>query len=474
MTSKMKIALMIFAGIAVTAIFSLNLNIQAEDATSDTSHEDYFDEPFATPQDVTKACMECHADAAEDFMKTRHWNWLGDEFEKDGKTVRVGKQNLINNFCIAVPSNEPRCTSCHPGYGWKDNTFDFTKAENIDCLVCHEQTGKYKKVPTGAGMPAEGVDLLASAKSVGKPTVQNCGQCHFNGGGGEGVKHGDLDPTLLTADKSVDVHIGGNGMQCIDCHTSQNHKIMGASHGSMAAGTNHISCTNCHDYEKEPIHKNAILERHLDDLACETCHIPEIGRNMATKTHWDWSTAGQREDETDAEGRVVYSKKKGDFEWKMAVEPEYLWYDGSADYYSAGDVIDPSGTVYLNTMNGDISDMKSKIAPFKKMTGEQPYDPKFNYIIIPKLFGPGGFWKTFDWAQASEAGMKEAGLEFSGEVGFVKTAMYWPQNHAVTVAKEALGCTDCHGKGKKLDFEALGYPGDPMRKGGREKNGLVK
>ena len=33
----------------------------------------------------------------------------------------------------------------------------------IDCLVCHDTTGTYKKVPTGAGMPDPKVDLVAVA-----------------------------------------------------------------------------------------------------------------------------------------------------------------------------------------------------------------------------------------------------------------------------------------------------------------------
>src|SRR5690606_24804870 len=95
-----------------------------------------------------------------------------------------------------VPSNYPRCTSCHAGYGWKDKDFDFSNEENVDCLVCHDNSGTYKKIPTGAGMPDENVDLLKVAQSVGKTSRNNCGICHFDGGGGTGVKHGDLDDSL--------------------------------------------------------------------------------------------------------------------------------------------------------------------------------------------------------------------------------------------------------------------------------------
>ena len=65
----------------------------------------------------------------------------------------MGKKNVINNFCIGVSSNESRCTSCHIGYGWKDENFDFANSLNIDCIICHDRTGTYKKFPTGAGYP---------------------------------------------------------------------------------------------------------------------------------------------------------------------------------------------------------------------------------------------------------------------------------------------------------------------------------
>jgi len=131
-------------------------------------HSEYIEGPFDSPQEITATCLECHEDVDTDIMKTRHWNWLGDEYTtKHGEKVKLGKQNIINNFCVATPSNWARCTSCHIGYGWKDASFDFNNGENIDCLVCHDQTGTYKKVPTGAGMPDEKVDLIKVAQSVG-------------------------------------------------------------------------------------------------------------------------------------------------------------------------------------------------------------------------------------------------------------------------------------------------------------------
>jgi octaheme c-type cytochrome (tetrathionate reductase family) len=426
------------------------------------SHKDNVAGPFEKPQDVTKTCLECHETSAKEVMKTSHWTWLDEEFSDAGNSLsRMGKQKFINNFCIAVPSNYPRCTSCHIGYGWTDANFDFTLEENVDCLVCHDQTGTYKKVPTGAGMPDKSVDLLAVAQSVGKPSRKNCGICHFDGGGGAGVKHGDLDDSLYEPLPTTDVHMGKFGFACVDCHKSVEHKIGGASHGSMASGQNHIYCRDCH---KTDIHKNKTLETHIKIVACETCHIPEFARVEPTKVWWDWSTAGlERPDVKDEFGKETYSKMKGDFKWARNVKPDYRWYNGQASYYQFGDIIDTNAVVKLNTLHGSRGDSTSRIAPFKKMLGKQIYDSRKNYLIVPKLFGEGGYWKNYDWNLASQLGMKEINLEYSGQFSFIETEMYWPINHMVASKDKALKCTTCHAKAGRMDWAALGYSEDPMK-----------
>ena len=65
------------------------------------------------------------------------------------------------------------------------------------------------------------------AQSVGRPTRNNCGTCHFYGGGGDGVKHGDIDSSLAKPNKALDVHMGtdGQNFDCIRCHSTTLHKI---------------------------------------------------------------------------------------------------------------------------------------------------------------------------------------------------------------------------------------------------------
>lgn len=442
--------------------------------TEVNEHKENLTGPFSSPQEVTKACLECHEEVGDEIIATRHWNWAEAPGSVEEGKVNLGKKNIINNFCIAVPSNWPRCTSCHIGFGWKDASFDFSKTENIDCLVCHDQTGKYSKNPKGAGMPKDNVDLLEVAQNVGPTNRENCGNCHFYGGGDEGVKHGDMDGSLLNPSADFDVHMGGQDFSCAECHTGENHKISGRSHGSRFMGTGtDVNCESCHEGE---IHKKKKLNEHTKSIACQTCHIPTYAKEIATKTYWDWSTAGTKaEAKNDEFGKPDFINKKGHFKRGKNLVPEYKWYNKSAGYYLLGDKIDPSKRVELNPLNVTIADKNAKIAPFKIMVSKQPYDADKNIIVIPKLFGKGGYWKTYDWNDAIIKGMASVDMEYSGNLGWVETEMNWPINHMVVPAKKALKCNACHGKkATRMDWEALGYPGDPKKaKAGREELGLL-
>ena len=115
----------------------------------------------------------------------------------------------------------------------------------IDCLICHDRTGTYLKAPTEAGMPDPKVDLVQVAKSVGRTSRKTCGDCHFNGGGGDAVKHADMSRQLLDPERSCDIHMGGYDFQCAECHRTRNHKIAGRS-TSVPVSEGGFSCENCH------------------------------------------------------------------------------------------------------------------------------------------------------------------------------------------------------------------------------------
>jgi octaheme c-type cytochrome (tetrathionate reductase family) len=444
-------------------------------------HSGFIQGPLKSGPEVTKQCLQCHQAQAQDFMQTVHWTWSSRQ-KADGRgEFTLGKINAVNNFCIALPSNEPRCTSCHAGYGWKDQSFDFANAANIDCLVCHDTTGRYKKFPTAAGHPTyeprefppksgnvwQPPDLVAIAKSVGLPSRDNCGACHFFGGGGDHVKHGDLDSSMAKPPRTIDVHMAADGanMSCTGCHKTARHVIPGKALAVSVSGTGKtLDCTDCHAGSP---HKgaNAILDKHAAKVACQTCHIPTFARTLPTKVYWDWSTAGQdKPPPLDKYGLKTYDKQKGDFVWAKDVVPTYLWFNGSVDRVLMGETIDASQLVHLNFPNGKLGEPGAKITPFKVMKGKQPYDAGTSVIAVPHLFGKGGYWDVFDWTVAVRDGMKIAGLPYVGPVGWVETDMHWRVNHMVVPKAKALGCNDCHGANGSMDWKALGYSDNPFKR----------
>jgi len=418
--------------------------------------------PFARPQDVTRRCLQCHRGAAAEVMKTPHFTWLGEPVEVPGHAgkVRLGKKNAINNFCISTIGNERACTKCHAGYGWADASYDFGKAENVDCLVCHEHGSGYVKGV--AGLPEKKVDLVAAARSVGTPLRDNCLGCHAFGGGGEAVKHGDLDSSLDHPFADDDVHMGKRGLQCVDCHAGPRHELRGRAFSVSVEGSHGVACTDCHTGRQ---HRDDRLEAHLRAVACQTCHIPSFARRIPTKATWDWSKAG---DAQRAESPHEYLKIKGEFTYEQDVVPEYRWFDRTVDRYLLGDKLDPAKVTALNPPRGGIGEPAARIWPFKVHRALQPYDPVNRILLPPVTGGPGGYWTTFDWPSAMALGARAAGLPYSGKYGFARTEMYWPLSHMVVPKDEALGCADCHGAGGRMDWKALGYAGDPMLVGGRQ------
>ena len=458
---------------------------------------------FNTPMEVTATCLECHKDAATKVMATSHWTFAKEQ-EVNSEKVSRGKKNVFNTFCGSIPGNWPRCTSCHIGYGWKDANFDFSDPTRVDCLVCHDTTGSYKKPSAGAGMPAgftgvpkmdkKPVNLLKVAQNVGKPTRYNCLSCHANGGGGNNVKHGDIDQSLINQTAEIDVHMatGGNNFSCGECHTSDDHKIVGKSLLVSPGVYSNFNCTSCHDAPHSNVGMiGRNIDKHAKRVACQTCHIPTFAKKYETQMSWDWSQANNPKNlpydlgwdwikaynpenlpevkRIEKEyGHAVYDFKKVKSTYEKNVQPTYAWYNGTAGAYQLGDKIVPTKVTKLNYPLGNKDDENSKIYPFKVHKGNQIYDTQNNYLVTLKTFGfegdPDAFWVNFDWGKAAEAGMKASGLAFSGSYGFAPTETYWKINHMVSSKEKALKCKDCHGRDGRMNWTDLGYSADPRRR----------
>jgi len=456
----------------------------AANATSTADHTKFkeLQVSFESGPEVTSACIKCHTEAARQIHKTKHWTW---EFLNPDNKQRVGKRNILNNFCITPQSNFAYCSACHVGYGWKDENFDFTSEENVDCLVCHDTTGEYSKPPGNAGFPKDTVDLAYVAQNVGKTSRDTCGACHFYGGGGNGVKHGDLDDSLAAPERELDVHMDAVGADftCSTCHKSIKHDVAGSRYAMQAVDTegyhvhrreydqeNNAHCRACHDNEPHKKDNKSKLNHHSNTIACQTCHIPRIARGgVATRMTWDWSTAGKHNESGEAlqervDGNLVYHGKRGSFTYAEDVEPEYIWFNGGVRFHLLNEriVLNDDGYVPINDFEGSSDDGRSRIWPVKVFRGVQPYDPVMGTLVVPHTTGltDDSYWKNFDWKKAITAGMLSAGQPFSGKVDFIKTQMSWPITHMVAPAKDAVACYECHRKdGRLKEIDGIYIPG---------------
>ena len=454
-------------------------------------HSGYFTEH---DYEDTSSCLNCHGLLGADLLTKAHFSWQGLASNLEGFEGEIhGKNDLINNFCIAVPTNEGRCSQCHAGYGYSDKTFSFSDPETVDCLVCHDQTGTYAKGKTSAGLPDPAVDLTVVARSVaqngGKPGRSNCIDCHAKAGGGDNVKHGDLAMAMLNTTRDFDVHMGvdGGDFACVDCHGAKkdseggliDHGMGGMPYHSTDEGAMK-SCVDCHG-DVANVHVGSTVETIVSShtaLACQVCHIPTFARDTSTKTEWYWADAGQDIDPIPVDpdtGRPTYDKKKGTFVWENNVIPTLRYFDGKWSRFIIGANDTYTSTpVVLGEPTADYMTPGAMIYPFKKMIGNQIADANNNTMLVPHLFGlkggPDPYWAKYDWDLALRDGADYTGQTYSGEYEFVDTVMYLTVNHEIAPKEEALGmnndCGSCH-LGGQFDWSELGWTGDPASGGQR-------
>lgn len=433
--------------------------------TANRSHAGRFD-----VYEGTRTCLACHREQALEVHGSVHYQWKGDAAETVGLSdFEAGKRGGINDFCIYPDINwigkltnadgrpvDGGCAKCHAGLGAKpDPVPDETQLENIDCLVCHsdeyERTvamvdGAYRFVPDTARMT---VSPLEAALAVDRPSRDSCLNCHTKAGGGDNFKRGDIEETHRNPARGFDVHMasradGGAGMDCLDCHTAENHRIAGRgtdlrSRESAAP----VSCDRCHTAAP---HEKRELDRHTARVNCTVCHIPAYAKEAPTDMNRDWSLPG---DPVAATGLFEPHHEKG-----TNVTPEYRFFNGISYFYQFGDpaVPGPNGRVTMSAPTGSIQDPGAKIHAFKHHRATQPRDPATGRLLPLKI---GKFFETGTIGEAVRLGAEAVGWGYNGHA-FAETERYMGLYHEVSPSDEALSCADCHG-GDRMDFAALGY-----------------
>jgi len=423
----------------------------------------------------TKTCLKCHKGEAKSFLMSEHYQWQGSAKSLVNDPGRpLGKMNMINDYCtnpVASWIGEVRngdgkviasgCSGCHAGHGARPST-EATPEQlaNIDCLMCHAEgyrRGVYKNEKGDWEWKSilwknqEGLDSVS--KRIVLPTRTMCLRCHNSSGGGANVKRGDMEYTLAKPAREFDVHMGTDGrdMQCTACHAGKAHRIVGrgADLASNDSPEVRLGCTGeCHDAKP---HKMARLNKHAERIECTTCHVPKFARDEATEMSRDWS-------------KVIYNEERARYSptqvFEKDVTPVYAWYDGRSFMQLAGEPVSltAKGEIKSAVPEGSRNDPGSRIAPFKLHRGVMPVAADSKWLLpiaVEDCFGAGDI----------DEAVKRAAKIFYGiddvKYTWMPTIRYQTIAHGVQPAGSALGCSDCHGEGGRLDWVALGYPGDP-------------
>jgi hypothetical protein len=245
----------------------------------------------------------------------------------------------------------------------------------------------------------------------------------------------------------------GANMQCVDCHAGEDHRVRGRGADLSASDMpkKPLSCGTAECHGSAP-HAVKSLNRHAERVACESCHIPTFARTDPTDMARDWSKP-KYNPEKDKYGATITLAKD--------VTPVYAWWNGLSAATFLGETARTlsDGTVAMFVPQGDRSDPKARLFPFKLHKGRLPLLAGKEWLVpvnVEEFFADGKLNEAVKNAALATYGVKDA------TYGWRDTTRYMGIFHGVRPATKALACLDCHRPNGRLDWVGLGYPGDPL------------
>jgi hypothetical protein len=435
-------------------------------------------------------CIACHPTQATDMLNSLHMQWKGTASELSnapGQTLGKGAKG-INTFCTYAMSSGGACFNCHVRAD--GNAPHAPSVNDVDCLMCHNDTykrkttpdpstamqvtdylgqiktyifglrdaqGNYFTEPDYAAMPA-GTTMVNLARTVHKPTRNSCLRCHAKAAGSDWAKRGDMGLNTAAPTDAQDVHMSptrGN-LSCSACHTTSKHKIGGRGIDLRETEAVDPKCTDCHGAapHKSTTANYAKLNRHAaGQVGCQTCHIKTYAKGGATEISRDWSKPVWNPTFCNGQGGYVGEEVKA-----ANQKPEYRFFDGTSYVYNVGEKISKNadGTYTMAKANGTIFDGKSKIVPIRVHTSALPL------LADGRIVPPAIMWMfmTGDFKQAVAKGMQDQGMTGTYTMVPVKAEMLI--THGVEPKTMAPKCAECHGtltghNNLMVPFTQLGY-----------------
>jgi len=397
-----------------------------------------------------------------------HYQWEGAApYNLDGGALQGKKKSAFNSYCVNITGNFGACGNCHVGRGgFPATAYSDAEGQNIDCLVCHQE--QYKRVKVNGVFVADTANMTITTdqavRTVHKPTRGTCLQCHAKGGGGDNYKRGDLALAhRATTDRSFDVHMATTGanLTCTACHTNSQHRIAGR--GSDLRQTDldvAMNCSNgsCHVGKASGGHGNADLDKHVNRVACQTCHVGQASaRNAsdtaateATEMFRDWAAAP----------KLVGTQYHPATTLANNIKPVYRFWNKYSNNYSFNEVavLDAATNAYPTSRTaGAITDASTatKLYPFKYKTANQPYAYLKNVLVA---LDTSVFFAGSGLDAATRQGLVNMGYSATEPYELVKTDTYQLLTHEIAPKDGALKCEQCHGStATQMNLKSLGY-----------------
>ncbi|MBF0173221.1 MAG: nitrite reductase [Magnetococcales bacterium] len=265
------------------------------------------------------------------------------------------------------------CGQCHIGGNYHPATEKMmpvgdvaeSAKEGIDCLICHAEVYDMNQrivIADKNGRRWDQDRSLRAAMTVGTPKVDSCLNCHQHNLGGDAFKGNRAAKNLGHVNErflhegakratpfspATDVHSAA-GMNCLDCHVPEGHKIPRGLHGVDLVANDlpekPVSCEGCHTAAPHvrDVKNRAILNGHVARLACETCHIKELADYNVVLRDWVYP---------------VWNKEEGVYTYvdvyqsgKPGKGMTYLWFNGNGTFLANALGDNPTGDGRYNPL----------------------------------------------------------------------------------------------------------------------------
>jgi hypothetical protein len=192
-----------------------------------------------------------------------------------------------------------KCESCHGVSSWKPSKFDHerdakyrlpTAHEKLDCHVCHTANIESQKLGTTCiachrAQDAHGSQLgtqcdqchvssswrkdvyfdhdLTNFPLVGLHVAVTCAQCH------QTKRFKDASTDCFSCHQKMDIHKGGLGKDCADCHNTNGWNLWSFDHGKathfeLTGAHAKLNCSNCHTQPASQVKLST---------DCGSCHV---------------------------------------------------------------------------------------------------------------------------------------------------------------------------------------------------------